>query len=163
MKIGIISDTHNDIEYTKKALDIFISKNVDLIIHSGDLTSYKMLKLFQGLNCKFVLGNMDFDVEGINKESKRLGFDSIDYTCEITVDNKEIFVIHGNNVPVFRKAILSGKFDYIIKGHTHSFENYVSNNVRVINPGSLCGSREHCIIILSTDDDKIEKIDIDNY
>ena len=128
MKIGLISDTHNDIGRTKKAINIFKSRDVDLIIHSGDLTSAKMLELFQGFNCKFVLGNMDFDIKTINKESNRLGFDTVNHTCEIKINGKLIFVIHGNDVPVFREAVASGRYDYIIKGHTHYFENYVSNN-----------------------------------
>ena len=47
MKIGIISDTHNNIALTKKAIEIFGEKDVEFIIHAGDLTSPKMLELFK--------------------------------------------------------------------------------------------------------------------
>lgn len=158
MKIGIISDTHNDFETTQKAIDIFKENDVNLIIHAGDITSYKMLRLFDGLNCRFVLGNMDFDIANINKESLRLGFDTVEYSCEIVINGKIILVMHGNNVPVFRNAVSSGKYNYIIKGHTHKFENYISNEVRIINPGSLGSGNERSVIILYLDEDIVEKV-----
>ena len=50
MKIGIISDTHNDLEGTKHACEIFKSKNVDFIIHAGDLSSPRIInRVIQGL------------------------------------------------------------------------------------------------------------------
>lgn len=158
MKIGILSDTHNNLEITRRAIDIFKSHVVDIIIHSGDLSSPKMLSLFEGLNCKFVLGNMDLDVELLNAEAERLGFGPVEHTCEINISGKRILVLHGNDVPEFRRAVASGNYDYIIKGHTHCFENYISNRARIINPGSLYGGSDHSVVILNTDNDSIEKI-----
>ncbi len=161
MIIGLISDTHNDVELTKKAIDIFKSWNVEFVIHSGDLTSPKIIELFQDLKCKFVLGNCDIDIELINEKSTKCGFGIVEQSCDIKIGEKHFLIIHGNEVPIFREAVASGKYDYIIKGHTHCFENYVSNNVRIINPGSLFGTEEHSIVILQTDDDNVEKIIID--
>ncbi len=161
MKIGLISDTHNDVEMTKKAIEIFKSHDVKMIIHSGDLTSPKMLHLFVGIECKFVLGNVDLDIELINNEARGLGFGTVERTCDLKIDNKRILVIHGNDVSIFRKAVASGEYDYIIKGHTHFFENYVSNNARIINPGSLYGSDEHTIVILNTANEMVKKIEVD--
>ena len=62
MIIGIISDTHNDMEMTRRAVDIFRERGVDMVIHAGDITSPKMLQLFSGLDARFVLGNEDLDV-----------------------------------------------------------------------------------------------------
>jgi len=70
-------------------------------------------------------------------------------------------VFHGNNVPLYRQAVASGKFNYIIKGHTHYFENYVSNDVRIINPGAVYRHDESSIVILDVEADKVEKIDLD--
>ena len=156
MKIGIIADTHNNIELTREALNYFTAQNVDLVIHAGDLTSPKMLELFEGFNCKFVLGNADIDIEELNCQSDKYGFGCIDQACSFEADGKRFIVFHGNNVPMFRQTVASGNFDYIIKGHTHFFENYVSNNTRIINPGSLYGTGDCSIAILDTDTDKVE-------
>ena len=43
MNIGIISDTHDDVEYTNKAIDIFEKKDVKVILHAGDIISPAMI------------------------------------------------------------------------------------------------------------------------
>jgi uncharacterized protein len=158
MKIGIISDTHNNFEVAKKACSIFKDKKVDIIIHAGDFTSPEMIELFKDFNCRFVFGNADIDIEGLNKECRELGFNCIGETCEIDVKDKKILVLHGFVVPTFREAVASGKYDYIIKGHTHYFEDYMRNNTRIINPGSLYRSDENTIAVLDTESDDLEKI-----
>lgn len=158
MKIGIIADTHNNIALTRKAVSILKEGKVSMVVHAGDITSPKMLKLFEGLKCRFVLGNGDIDVEDLNKESHRMGFGVIENFCTFEADNKKFIVFHGNDVPLFREAVSSGKYDYIIKGHTHFFENYISNNARVINPGSLYGADTFSIAILDSESDRVEMI-----
>ncbi|HNR88975.1 MAG TPA: YfcE family phosphodiesterase [Spirochaetota bacterium] len=163
MKIGIISDTHNNIEITLKAVAVFKERSVEMVLHGGDLTSPKMMEFFKSLSCdcRFVLGNSDIDSDLLNDRAQRLGFGCVEDTCDITVGGKRILVFHGDNVPLFRKAVASGEYDYIIKGHTHFFENYVSNNTRVINPGSLFGDDEHTVAVLDTETDRVEKIRIE--
>ena len=161
MKIGILSDTHNDIEMTEKALDLFREREVTLLIHGGDLTSPKMLQYFKGFDCRFVLGNGDIDEEYLNIEAEKLGFGPIEKVATFELEGKNFIVFHGNDVPLFREAVASGKYDYIIKGHTHFFENYVSNHGRVINPGALYGTDEFSVAILDLETDKVEMIRIE--
>ena len=78
MKIGIVSDTHNNIELARKAIKIFSQNRVDLVVHAGDITSSKMLRLFKDFRCKFVLGNGDIDDEALNAEAAKLGFGKIE-------------------------------------------------------------------------------------
>lgn len=161
MKIGIISDTHNNLELTKKALGIFKAQGVTLVLHAGDITSPKMLKLFKDFDCKFILGNGDIDVEDLNSEAETLGFGCIEEACTFEMQGKKFILFHGNNVPFFRDAVASGKYDYIVKGHTHFFENYMSGKTRVINPGCLYGSDDCSIAVLDLDTDRVEMIRIE--
>ena len=55
--IGIVSDTHENEETMKKAAAIFKVKNVDFVVHCGDIISPPMLEHFKGLKMKFVFGN----------------------------------------------------------------------------------------------------------
>ncbi len=160
MIIGILSDTHNNIAITERAITVFKDKHVELIIHAGDLTSPKMMELFSGFTCRFVLGNADIDREVLNEKSCELGYGCVDEYCSFEAGGKKILVFHGNDVPLFRKSVASGSYDYIIKGHTHFFENYVSNNTRIINPGSLYGSDEFSVAILDTEKDRVEMVRI---
>ena len=161
MLIGILSDTHNDVEMIKKALNVFHQRNVDMVIHAGDLISPDMISLFRDFNTRFVLGNEDTQVDELNRESEKMGFGCIDSMCSLEVDGKKIVVFHGTDVPLFRKAVASGEYDYIIKGHTHFFENYISNNTRVINPGALYRTDEFSVAILDTVNDRVELVRIE--
>ena len=161
MKIGILSDTHNNIELTQKAVDIFRETNVDLVLHAGDITSPKMLGLFAGLNVKFALGNGDIDSEALNAESEKLGFGAIEESTVLTAEGKKIILFHGNNVPLFRQSVACGEYDYVIKGHTHIFENYLSGSTRVINPGALYGAEEFSVAILDPATGKVERIRVE--
>jgi len=161
MKIGIISDTHNDIAMTEKALDAFRERGIKMLLHAGDLTSPRMISLFRDFKCRFVLGNGDLDVEYLNLECEKNNFDCMADKCCFEIEGKRFIVFHGNNVPMFREAVASGEYDYIIKGHTHFFENYTSNKSRIINPGSLYKADEFSVAILDTEKDKVEMIRIE--
>jgi len=161
VKIGIISDTHNDVAMVKKAVTVFKARGVDLVVHAGDLTSPKIMELFTDLPCRFVLGNCDLDAEAINDKARDLGFGCVEESCDFTAGGKRVLLFHGNDIPSFRKAVSSGIYDYIIKGHTHIFENYVSNKTRVINPGSIYREDERTVSVLDTETDRVEKIGIE--
>ncbi len=162
MLIGIISDTHNNIELTSKAIDLFREREVEFVVHAGDLTSPRMVELFKNLRCIFVLGNGDIDVDYLNMECEKYGFGCMDHSCTFEAGGKKFIVFHGDNVPMFREAVASGEYDYIIKGHTHFFENYVSNRSRIINPGALYHRGEDCsVAILDTETDRVEMIRIE--
>lgn len=162
MQIGIISDTHNDIEATEKALEILAERNVKILVHAGDINSPRMLEFFKNMDCYIVLGNGDLiDRDEIRKKGIELGMRPVEEKIEFTLDGKNFAVFHGHVVPLFRTAVSSGKFDYIIKGHTHFFENYVINNCRIINPGALYRRDESSFAILDIETDKVEKIVLD--
>jgi hypothetical protein len=64
MKIGIISDTHDDITNTNKAIDIFEHNKVEIVIHAGDMISPPVINEFKRLTengVKFfgIFGNND--------------------------------------------------------------------------------------------------------
>ena len=163
MLVGIISDTHNDIEATEKALKIMVERNVEALVHAGDITSPRMLEFFKGFDCYIVLGNGDLiDRDDIRKMALELGMRPAEEKAEFSLGGKRFALFHGHNVPLFRDAVSSGNFDYIIKGHTHFFENYVTNNCRIINPGALYRRDESSFVILDIESDKVEKIIIDD-
>ena len=161
MLIGILSDTHNNVRRTIDALNIFKECGVGIVLHVGDITSVDMLALFNGFNAKFVFGNEDKNQEELNNESLSLGFGLIERQLVFEVDGKKFIMFHGFDVPFFRECVASSYYDYIIKGHTHFFENYISNKSRIINPGALHGAYEFTIATLDTETDKVEMIVIE--
>lgn len=160
MLLGIISDTHNQRDMTLRALEIFSRRRVDMILHAGDIQSPDMLRLFCDFPSRFVLGNEDRDVEEINEESRRLGFGPVADHLILSLNGKRLIMFHGIDVPFFRNTVASGEYDFIIKGHTHFFENYVSNRSRIINPGALCAAYEYTVAVLDTEADMVEMVEI---
>lgn len=164
MLVGILSDTHDEEEMTMKALAQFRRRGADLLIHAGDIMSAEMLRLFKDFPARFVLGNEDKDVAGLNEESLRLGFGPIERQTVFEAGGKSFLMLHGesSDVPLFRRAVASGEYNYIVKGHTHSFENYIAanNKSRVINPGALYHAYEFTVALLDTERDNVEMIEI---
>jgi uncharacterized protein len=61
MKIGLISDTHDDIENVIRAIDIFNKEQVQYVIHTGDYVFPGIVMEFKNLNARSigVLSNND--------------------------------------------------------------------------------------------------------
>jgi putative phosphoesterase len=71
MKIGLISDTHDNIENIRKAIREFNEKNVDLVLHAGDFSSPIAVESFAGVKLVGVLGNNDKDIPGLTLAFKK--------------------------------------------------------------------------------------------
>lgn len=134
MKIGVISDTHIDDNKTslpEKVLTAF--KQVDMIIHAGDIVDMSVLEKLKKLckNVKAVYGNMDPQKIRNTLPEKEI----------ITVGKYRIGISHGYGYPAKLIDFLMNKFhndkvDVIIFGHSHSPVNETKNNILFFNPGS---------------------------
>jgi len=154
-----MSDTHNDVDLIKKAIEILKERNISILVHAGDITSFRMLDYLKDFDCYIALGNGDeIDKEDINARAASLNLRPVKRSIEFECLDRMFLVFHGHDVPLYRTAVASGKYDYIIKGHTHYFENYVSNGCRIINPGAVYAREEASIAILDIEADKVEKI-----
>jgi putative phosphoesterase len=132
MLIGIISDTHDNQDKTREAIELFNSKGVEYVIHAGDYTSPFTLKLFKELNCKYVgvFGNNDGDKILLLERSEG----NIHYQPYIfTLQNRKIVVLHEHQL--VDALADSGHFDLIIYGHTHVPDVRKVKNTLVVNPG----------------------------
>jgi putative phosphoesterase len=134
MLIGIMSDTHDHLIYTKKAIELFNDKKVKYVIHAGDYTSPFTLKLFKELKCKYtgIFGNNDGD--------KLLLLERADGNIHnqpyiFTLNNKRIIVMHEHHI--IDALADSGHFDLVIYGHTHKADVRKVKNTLVVNPGEV--------------------------
>ena len=158
--IGIISDTHENEEAIKKAVVIFKEKNVDFVVHCGDIISPPMLEHFQGLKMKFVLGNNDGEIAGLNQMSKKFGFESVTEEKEFNFQGKKFYVYHGTIKQKLDESAKSNKYDYVLTGHTHIKRDEMISNTRVINPGALFRVIPYTIALLDAEEGKLEFVEI---
>jgi len=136
--IGILADTHDNLEVIRKSVDIFNQNKVDLVIHAGDLIAPFTVNEFARLENKFiaVFGNNDGEREGLKKAYQDICI--IEDFKEIEIANKKFAIIHGTNESLVDALSKSRKYDVIIRGHTHKLD-IKEGKTLLINPGEACG------------------------
>tara|TARA_B100000029_G_C17526828_1_gene941950 strand:+ start:56 stop:604 length:549 start_codon:yes stop_codon:yes gene_type:complete len=147
MKIGIISDTHDDVEYTNKAIDIFDRSEVTAVIHAGDIISPPIVKEFKRLTDKGieffgVMGNNDGEKNGLKQAFQFIGGNFFTDVGKFELDGLRFGVYHGHVIKKSKKLMNSGKLDIYIYGHSHN-KDPANGEIRrgekgtiLLNPGS---------------------------
>ena len=154
MIIGVISDTHIP-ERAKKIPDIVFEtfKDVDLILHAGDLVSLDVLKQLEELApTRCVLGNMDsyYDLNLPRNET-------------ITAFGHKIGLNHGEVYPrgdtmQLKYIALELDVDVLVTGHTHWAFIKEYDDILLLNPGSPTVPRmsDPSVMILDVNESQIE-------
>lgn len=154
--IGIISDTHDNVPNVLNAVKLFKKKNVDFVIHLGDIIAPATVKFFEGVKVKFLQGNCDGDIDLIKKRISEISGEFLGRYAEFKINNKRIAALHGDDENTLMKIINSGKFDYVLHGHNHKSRNEKISNTRVINPGAHYFMAENTVVLLDIEKDKVE-------
>jgi putative phosphoesterase len=133
MRVGVLSDTHaNRIEQLPNKL-IDVLREVDLIVHLGDITGKGLLDDLRRLgDFRGVYGNMD---PGVIRES--LPEEDI-----LEVGGIKLGLIHGWGAPWGMRGRISNCFkgvDAVLYGHTHIAKIETVDGVLYFNPGSAAG------------------------
>ena len=137
MKIGIISDTHDNLPQIKKAVKIFDQEKAELVLHAGDFVSPFTFLEFKNLNCplKGVFGNNDGDKLYLREKFKEIG-EIYPAPYETNIDHKIIIMLHEEKL--IDALAESQKYEIIIYGHTHRTDLRKIGKTLIINPGE-CG------------------------
>ena len=137
MKIGIISDTHDNLPQIKKAVEIFNREKVELVLHAGDFVSPFTFLEFKNLACplKGVFGNNDGDKLYLQEKFKGIG-ELYPESYQTTLDHKNIIMLHKEEL--INAIAESQRYEVIIYGHTHRIDLRRNRKTLIINPGE-CG------------------------
>tara|TARA_B100002052_G_C15886379_1_gene601745 strand:+ start:1220 stop:1711 length:492 start_codon:yes stop_codon:yes gene_type:complete len=140
MKIGVVSDTHNNLKNIETIIKLFNDEKVSLVIHTGDIANAKSLEKFSKLNCELigVYGNNDRSELGITEVALRNNFNFQQPPRKLTLNRREIAIFHEPDH--IEKFLLENKgINVILYGHTHRYENNIKNEVLYFNPGESAG------------------------
>lgn len=141
MKIGVISDTHDQYENILKMVKILNNEKVDLTIHCGDWISPFTLAFYKDLKSpiKGVFGNNDGDrfMHLIRAKDTGLNIEFEERILNLTIDKRKIFIYHGDYGEVTDALVLCGKYDAVFHGHTHIGVNKTVGKTLSLNPGTL--------------------------
>ena len=142
MLVGIMSDTHDDIVQTKKAVSKFNREGVEQVLHAGDFISPFMIDTLKELTAPLtgVFGNNDGDRSLLERKSGMLPSMKITGTfARIEMGGMRIALLHGNDRELFETLASCGSLDLLVYGHTHRPEIRREGSLLILNPGEVYG------------------------
>jgi uncharacterized protein len=159
-KIGIMSDSHDNLPAIRAAVEIFNREKVDLVIHAGDVVAPFTAREIKKLRCpyKIVLGNNDGEILGLFNIYEGNVFQPPFF---FTVNGKSIVVLH--DASLLQELKTTQTYDVIIYGHDHiAFVEQLSGGTIVVNPGECGGwvTGKSTVAILYLDSSEVKIFDI---
>jgi len=130
-KLGVIADTH--LKRASRELEDLIDgpfKDVDIILHAGDITELAVLDSFNGKEIWAVCGNMDSPDVRKQLPTQRT----------FQLGKFKIGLIHGWGGPQGIEERIRREFegvDCIVYGHTHTPYQTKREGVLFFNPGAF--------------------------
>ena len=156
MRIGIISDTHDQQVRTVAAVQMLKAEGAEVLFHCGDLVEPEMVATGAVLPCYFVFGNNDADrVPAIRKAIAE--FENavcLEWGGEVELDGKRLAMTHGHLHADVRR-LLAGEPDYLFSGHSHIAADWREGRTRRINPGALHRARQFTVALLDLQNDDL--------
>jgi putative phosphoesterase len=163
MKIGVLSDTHDNLANLRLAVGVFAGRGVGAVIHAGDFCSPFTLQEFsplfsKGVRMHAVFGNNDGDrVHLVRRGADFCAFH--DGAAVVELDGRRIVAVH---YPDLAAALLaSGVYDLVIHGHDHAVR-VEGGPRRLLNPGTCSGylASRATVAVVDTADLSIEVVDL---
>jgi len=139
MKIGVVSDTHNNLKNVRQIIALFNDVAVERVIHTGDISQAKVMEEFAQLNAPLygVYGNNDQgELESLEAAAFAKGFHFIQPPLTLTWAGRRIVVVHD---PLELEPIETSQYDVILHGHTHRQRIEVVDQSLIFNPGECAG------------------------
>lgn len=140
MRIGLISDTHNNLKNTRQALKRFRAERITTILHAGDVTGPAVIQALKGFEVWIAWGNMDRDPTIQEIAATVLGDGKLDTLHHLILEGQRIALLHGDDAQRLDALIHSKDYDYVIHGHTHQRRDERVQQTHIINPGALGGT-----------------------
>src|SRR5215469_1891004 len=155
MRLGILADTHDDLDRARYAVQLLHAEGAEALIHCGDLASPPIVALLVGLPGWFALGNHDADaVPDLERAAADAGVTCLGWGGVVELNGKRIGVVHGHMTTDVRRVMAAGP-DYLLSGHSHIASSELVGGVRRINPGALYGADEFTVALLDVESGQI--------
>jgi predicted phosphodiesterase len=162
MRVGIVSDTHDDLAAVEAAVALFEREGVDAVVHCGDFVAPFSVTPFNvggspgagddaGFDFYAVRGNNDGEwavestVDAFGTylgEAGTLSFGGSGGDGETGGDGEsddavDVAVTHGTSAVVVDALVDCGDYDYVFHGHTHAHGVEERGGTVRVNPGGL--------------------------
>ena len=137
MKLGVMSDSHDNIPNVKRAVALFNEIGVELVVHAGDFIAPFAIDPLADLNCKVVgvFGNNDGERVVLVKKFEAIG-EVHPNLASTSLGDKTIAVMHYPELAI--PIAKSGEYDIVVYGHTHKIDIQKDSSL-LLNPGETGG------------------------
>ena len=138
MRIGVVSDTHNNLKSVRQIVEIFNSEEVDRVVHTGDITKGSTLALFSDLQAPLfgVFGNNDVERQGLDEVISECGFTYAEHYLDLDWESRRVVVVHDP----FDLNHIQADYNLVLHGHTHMYRaDKPDQNKLIFNPGECAG------------------------
>lgn len=155
--IGIMADSHDNLNAVRQAVRLFNSHGCRLVFHAGDFVAPFSARELHRLSCPLltVYGNCDGEKEGLREAVRPVG-KIFSAPHKLRYEGRRFLLTH---IPLKEKTdTLKEKTDVYIFGHTHRPEIRREGKLLIINPGEVGGwvTGKNTVAIYDLDKDKAE-------
>ncbi len=138
MRIGIVSDTHNQLRNVERIVELFNQAGVERVIHTGDITQAKVVALLGRLRMPVlgVYGNNDLEREALSAAADEHGIALSDPPLHLELGGRSLKVVHD---PLDIQEHWLAQHDVVLHGHNHRTVIERRGGCLVFNPGECAG------------------------
>lgn len=145
MQLGVVSDTHGHVGYTREAIRMLESLEVEAVLHCGDIGSPEIVELFSAWPTHFVFGNVDHNSAELKEAIRAAGQTCHDRFGRLELAGRRIAFLHGDDTALLEQTIAGGQWHMVCHGHTHVARRVSRGSTLVLNPGALYRASPHSI------------------
>ncbi len=136
MRIGVVSDTHDNLSNVARIVELFNAARVERVIHTGDITRARTLAPLGRVAARLygVYGNNDHEREALAGAASRLGFHFVEPPLRLEWAGREITVVHDQHAHTEL-----GDHEVLLHGHDHRRRMERGDGRLIFNPGECAG------------------------
>ncbi len=160
MKIGLLSDSHGDLQITRRAVSKLREGGAEYLIHCGDVGGRAVLEAMMVLPTAFVLGNTDYNRAALLEVARNGSMNADASMVRLLLDGRNLAVTHGDDEKLLRRLIDSQEYDFVFHGHTHKQRDERIGRTHVVNPGALHRAAIKTVALIDLGGDEVEFLNI---
>jgi putative phosphoesterase len=137
MRIGVVSDTHNNLRNVERIVELLRAAAVEQVVHTGDITQPRALRALArvGVPIVGVFGNND-ERGALREGSAGLRIELAEPPFEWVLASRRVLVAHD---PTELEGAVEEEHALVLHGHTHRRTIERSPGRLLFNPGECAG------------------------
>jgi len=160
MRIGILSDTHDQVARTGRAIAMLIAEGAEVLCHCGDLTGPRVVAECGRLPSYYVFGNNDFDEDLLRRAMIRTGGTCLGRGSVLVLEGRRVAITHGDCLSEVRR-LRALEPEFLLFGHSHQPTDRQDGLTRWINPGALHRASAWTVAVLDLACDSVRWLKVD--